>query len=412
MALEVRPIAAEELADWVGVLHLAFHNKNSVDDEVVWRREVHQQDLTRSLAAVEDGRLVGTYQSFTTELSLPGETACVSANAVTAVAVMPTYHRRGALTRMLRSDMQTARERGEAASVLIAAEYPIYGRFGFGPATQQATYQLQTVYARFLRQPVGHVELVKPTQLSEVVPGMFDAFRRRYPGQIGRRQASWAGRLGVRPPPWRPPEERPLCALYSNADGQPTGYLLYHVTNDWEHHLPTSALEVDELVALEPDAYLGLWRYCAEIDLLKEVNAHLRNVDEPLPWLLADPRKALQELSRTDFMWLRTLDTPRVLAERRYLVEDRLIFEVDDPLGIAGGRFALESGSDGATCRPSQQSAQVRMSMTALGALVLGGSDPRGLATAGLIEESATGALERAARLFSWHVTPWCSTFF
>src|SRR5262245_8556293 len=105
---------------------LAFHVSRSATEEAEFRREHRQQDLGRSLAALDDGRVVGTYLSFATELSLPGVEACVPADAVTAVSVRPTHHRRGLLTRMLQADLEAARERGELASVLIAAEYPIY----------------------------------------------------------------------------------------------------------------------------------------------------------------------------------------------------------------------------------------------------------------------------------------------
>ena len=36
---------------------------------------------------------------------------------------------------MIGRDLAASRDRGAVADVLIAAEYPIYGRFGYGPAT-------------------------------------------------------------------------------------------------------------------------------------------------------------------------------------------------------------------------------------------------------------------------------------
>jgi predicted acetyltransferase len=148
------------------------------------------------------------------------------------------------------------------------------------------------------------------------------------------------------------------------------------------------------------------------VDLVSEVTADQRAIHEPLAWLLTNPRKALQELVRMDFLWVRPLDTPRLLAARRYAAEDRLVFEVDDPLGLCGGRFLLEGGPDGATCTATQQSAELHLSMTALGALSLGGAELGTLATAGFLHEDTPGALDRAARLFAWPSSPWCSTHF
>ena len=45
---------------------------------------------------------------------------------------------------MIGRDLTTSRERGEVADVLIAAEYPIYGRFGYGPAVASTSWELVT----------------------------------------------------------------------------------------------------------------------------------------------------------------------------------------------------------------------------------------------------------------------------
>ena len=37
---------------------------------------------------------------------------------------------------MITRDLAESVERGEAVGSLIAAEYPIYGRFGYGPAVE------------------------------------------------------------------------------------------------------------------------------------------------------------------------------------------------------------------------------------------------------------------------------------
>jgi predicted acetyltransferase len=413
MPYTVRPILASELEQWVAASHVAFHINRPADAEARYRREVRHQDLSRSLAALDDnGRVVGTYYSFPAELTLPGG-GCIPTNAVTAVAVLPTEHRRGLLRRMLTTDMHAAKERGDAASILIAAEYPIYGRFGFGPATEHATYRLETAHADFTRQATGRVELVSPETMREHAPRIFDDFRKTYPGQIDRQPVRWDTRLGLSPAPWRDPNEVLRCALYTPPGAaEPTGYVTYSVKGEWRSHVPCGRLEIDELIALDGEAYLALWRYCAEVDLVAEVTAEMRRVSEPLVWLLRDPRKAFQQTARADMLWARTLDTPRVLAGRRYASEARLVFEVDDPLGLAGGRFVLEGGPDGGICHATQASAELRMSMTALGAMCLGGNELHALATAGVVEEEVPGAVSKAARLFKWPIAPWCSTFF
>ena len=53
-------------------------------------------------------------------------------------------------------------------------------------------------------------------------------------------------------------------------------------------------------------------------------------MDEPLRWLLADPRR-FNVTALYDNLWLRLLDVPRALAARTYGSPGRLALEVTDP---------------------------------------------------------------------------------
>jgi predicted acetyltransferase len=407
----VRPIVADELPAWVDAFHLAFLMERPAPEIAAFRRDVLKQDLSRTLGAFDGACLAGTLWSFPAELTLPGGTS-VAADAVSIATVRPTHRRRGLLTNMLQTDLRTARESGELASILYPAEYPIYARFGFGPATQQASYRLDRAAAHFTASADGHVELVEPARLRELAPAIFDCFRRDRPGQIDRQPINWDIRLGIQPVPWHPDQKPPRCVVYWAPDGQASGYLQYRMEGHWEGRVPAGTLEVVELIATTPDAYLGLWRYCCEVDLIGEITADTRCVDEPLGWLLDNPRAALKQTQRIDSLWLRPLDVAGVLAARRYFSEGRAVVDVSDPSGLSGGRFALEGGPTGATCSPTQQSADLSMGLPALGTLTLGGVSPRLLAEAGWIDEHTPGALDTAERLFRWPLTPWCSTFF
>jgi predicted acetyltransferase len=413
VSLSVRSITPDELVAWIDVMNVAFHSNRSPEAGAAFRRELRADDYSRNLAAFDGARLVGTYESFHAELTLPGGD-CLPTNAVTAVSVLPTHHRRGALTRMMTRDLQLARERGEAASILIAAEYPIYARFGFGPATDHAAYTLDALAAEFTptASVSGSVELVEPQQMREVAPSLFERFRRRHPGQIDRRPFTWDTRLGLRPSPWRSKEQHTRCAVYSSSAGEPEGYLMYDVHGEWTHHVPDGRLEVEELVTLSDAAYAGLWRYMAEIDLVTQISAEMRRVDEPLAWMLTNPRRALRQTNRADFLWVRPMDTPRLLEARRYAADERLVFELDDPLGLAGGRFVVEGGPEGGRCQGTDASADVRLGMPALSALSLGGVSAHLLHAAGRLDAHSPDAIERTERLFRWPIAPWCSTFF
>jgi predicted acetyltransferase len=85
---------------------------------------------------------------------------------------------------------------------------------------------------------------------------------------------------------------------------------------------------------------------------------------------------------------------------------------VTDTLGIAAGRFVLDGGPDGATCTPTDASAELTLPVDTLGSLYLGGVSALTLARAGRLDEHAPGALARADTMFRSADTPWCSTWF
>ena len=65
-----------------------------------------------------------------------------------------------------------------------------------------------------------------------------------------------------------------------------------------------------------------------DIDLVEEVTASVRPLDEPLRWRLADPRR-LRTTSITDCLWARLVDIPAALAARGYGIETELVLEVE-----------------------------------------------------------------------------------
>jgi len=145
---------------------------------------------------------------------------------------------------------------------------------------------------------------------------------------------------------------------------------------------------------------------------VRQVAAGSRCVEEPLVWLLDNPRAALQLAVRTDDLWLRPLDIPALLGARRYASSGQLVLEVDDPLGLCGGRFKLEGGPDGGMCRPTQKKADLSLSLGALGALSLGGVSLRMLKEARAVEEHTPNAVDTGDRFLRWPTAPWCSTHF
>ena len=227
---------------------------------------------------------------------------------------------------------------------------------------------------------------------------------------IGRSDFDWDVPADLR----RRPEDKPWMGfrlLVRDDDGVAQGWANYIHKEQWTDMRPHSTADVRDLCAATPAAQARLWRFLAELDHVTTVAAGDRPVDELLPWLLTDGRAAKQ-LALIDFVWVRPLDVPALLSARTYVSTGRVVVEVVDAQGLAGGRFALDASPDGATCVATDEAAELTLPVRTLGAVSLGGVRLATLHAAGWSDEHVAGAVERADALLAGPVVPWCNTWF
>ena len=408
----IRSIRDDELAAWFEAFGTAFY---------IWQYDSHALaaarrdtfELDRTMAAFDGDTIVGTFRTFGTQLTLPGG-ARVPVSAVTAVSVRPTHRRHGILSRLAADDLQRAGARGDAASILIASEWPIYGRFGYGPATWSAKWTLRTRAAQFRVEPVGRVEILDALAARQILPDLYEACAAAQPGEIGRQDFRYDLDLGLKELPGRP-RWRGSVAVHRDAAGVPDGFARYHGEEVWDEGIPDNRLVLDELRGVTLAAEIDLWRYLAQMDLTATVQAATRRVREPLSWFLTDARAA-RVSDVNDFLWLRPLDVPRLLGERRYERDGALTIEVDDVVdgepGPAAGTYRLEVLDGSATCAPTDARPDLTLQPRPLGAAVLGGTRLLDATRAGGAIEHRAGALEEADGLLLTADPPWCATWF
>ncbi len=407
MPIDIRTITADEAAAFRRAVRAGFGDADTVDDPD-WARDA-AEPLDRVYAAFDGQSMVATLRSFPTELTVPGAST-VRAGALTAVTCHATHRRQGLLTRMITADLTSSRDRGESADVLIASEYPIYGRFGYGPATETLRWELDSSATGFTTGGSGTPEFVDNDTFRKEAPAIFERMRVSRPGMIGRSDVVWDMLADLR----RRPEDKPwqgFRVLVRDDDGAAQGWASYKVVDDWTDLRPRSTAEVADLCAAEPGAEARLWRFLADLDLVTKVTARDRPVDDTLPWLL-DNARALRPAGRADFLWVRVLDVARSLAARSYAGAGRLVLEVADPLGLAGGTFALDASSEGAECSATDESPDLTLPVRTLGAAYLGGARLATLHAAGWLDEHTPGSVGRADALFAGSVAPWCNTWF
>ena len=408
MTYETRHVRPDEVLPWLECLTTGFldrPNVNRIADQLspYW-------DFTRLWGAY-DGGVVGTLRSWATEVTVPGG-ALVPASAIAAVTVRPTHRRRGILRQMITAEHEAARERGEQLAILYVSEASIYGRFGYGVATQPCTWVIDTRSTSFVGGPATGIDLLPVEDAtSELMKNLFDQLRRAWPGEIRRRDFTFAMDIGLIELDWDGPWKG-WIAVHRDDAGDPDGFVRYTAKENWEHHQPRASLNVRDLVALNDVAYDALWRFLADIDFVATITADRRSPDERLPWLLTN-RRAAEATDLVDGLWVNLLDIPAALAARTYEREGDLVIEVvgGEPAGTRT-RVRLESGLDGAACTTTTRDVDLTIHADALGAAYLGGSPLRNAVLPRGFDEHRPGALAEAEALFRTIIPPRCSTFF
>jgi predicted acetyltransferase len=404
VAYELRPITIDEYDDFSTANAGGFGWEPNAD---MLAENLNTMELDRTLATFDGPEVVSTTAIISFDLTVPGGT--LPAAGVTWVAVKPTHRRRGILRDMMARQLSDIHDRGEALAALWASESVIYGRFGYGLGAQNIEFKVDRVRTTLAGDaPVcGRTRMMTREQALESWPAVYDEARRARPGFFSRSEAWWQYHT-IREKDFERRMGSRFFVQYEE-DGAVRGYARYRV-RPGQDGMASGTLLVQELTALTSNAYSALWQYVFGVDLIATIEANHRPQDEPLYWMLADPRRMVRSVY--DTLWVRVLDVPAALEGRRYAWEGSVVLDVRDSFcPWVQGRYELEMSPDGAKCTLTDAEPDVTLSAADLGAIYLGGEKLTTLARAGRVEGDYE-ALRRADVLLSWDRAPWCPEVF
>jgi predicted acetyltransferase len=220
-------------------------------------------------------------------------------------------------------------------------------------------------------------------------------------------RASRVGELSATPDMWSDLDDTSAgpagprrYLVHRDRDGSVDGVANYRLP--WSPRIEeTGTLVVEGLQAASDDAYRAMWQLLLDYDLTRKVVAAPRPGDEPLRWLLDNPR-AMRVTRQSDNLWIRLLDVRPALEARSYDAGGTIVLGIEpDPLCPGNeGSWRLDSGPAGTACTRVSTTPDVMIDHQALGSLYLGGMSAALLASAGRIrgDRKSVGLLSRMFR--------------
>lgn len=400
------------LRGWLEGLARGFHDgRNDQAEFDRWRKHAGRDGaVVRGAwptARVADGTLpVGTFASWAGELNVGGART-LGLHMISDVTVAPTHRRRGLLRRLMTEDLDHAVAQGRPLAALTATEGSIYGRFGFGPAVRGRRVEIDTgprFGLRHLDDP-GSLEMAEPTEAWPHVREVFERHLGRTRGAVSRPSFYEMFLTGEYDWDKGAPDKMLRAVLHLDPAGTVDGYALFKHNGD---HRKDAAVELVDLAADTTAAYLRLWRFVADIDLVEKVRWGRSPLLDVLEVALVDPR-VVTTTALHDTLWVRVLDLPVALEARPWSADADVVLEVEDDLGHTAGRWRVTTSGGAATVRRTDDAADVRLSAETLGHLYLGDVDVAPLVAVGRVTGAAAGTF---AAMADGGPTPWCTTGF
>jgi predicted acetyltransferase len=407
------PGAVERRKGWMGAVSRGFHGGRPEEEyEKHWLEHVRADDVVCTGAWLPEGEFgagpmpVATYASFDKTLNAGLE--LLPLRMVTDVTTSPAHRRQGLLRRLMEDDLADAAAKGVPMAALTASEATIYGRWGFGVATFAVGLEVDTGPRFGLRSfdDPGRVELIEPPDSWPIVRDVFERFHATTRGSVEWPRFYEVLHTGTYDF-HSGPDRKLRGVVHLDAEGTVDGVALYkHDGRDGDKR----KVKVTEMMALTPTAGLALWQFLGSIDLVNHVTFEPAHPDDPLRWALTD-MNVVRQTKVQEFLWLRVLDVERSLAARPWTADDRVVLEVDDAQGFAGGRYLVETVDGRAKVTRTDEAADLRLDCETLGSLFLGAAHVAQLHRAGRVR-GPDEAVDRFAAMADLAVPPYNLTGF
>ena len=408
MSTEIRPISEDDLEAAHFLLAYSFTGDRSQEGR---ERMKHIESMGSAFALYDDGQMAACLRILPLQTFIHG--ASIPLGGISGVACLPEHRRKGYVGRLLRHALAVMREQGQPLSSLFTPHPSLYRRYGWMTASNALSYRLKPKDISLTNSapPAGHSYRIT----EEEWPTIADVYRRfaaHRNGYLNRDERWWKEAIFRRI--YDTKRKLSDVAVWANGQGQPSGYLVYHSSSEQPPDAPSiDKIYVEELIALETNAYSGLLRYLLAHDLATSIT-WFGTVDEPLSLIVEEPDRIKREI--WDGFMLRLVDLEKAFAARPPAAaapEGAFTIHISDPSAPWNqGVWRIESSGGQLAATKADGTADLSTDAAAFAAMYNGFLRPTEAARSGLAVASDPQAATLADRILAADYPPHPSDFF
>lgn len=295
---------------------------------------------------------------------------------IAGVATYPEYRRNGYVKTLMIDSLKHMRNNDQIVSLLHPFDISFYRKYGWEILSETKKITIEKMDLKFLEPQQGLIRRFSKETHNEEIEKIYQQYSTQYTGMLKRETNWWKQHVY---------NKDSQIAVYYHTDREAMGYMLYHVKE--------RKMEVQELVALDHEARIGLWNFiCQHDSMVENVTIHLASQD-PFPYFLTHP-KVKTELY--PYFMARVVDAEECLRRFPFLHENESLFLhlEDSHAPWNNGSYLLGKGEikvfkekTGAQCvHPPKKG--IRLNINSLSAILFGYKRPMELYEMGYLKGS------------------------
>lgn len=293
--VQIRQLKKEEIEMSLQLSSFAFQYTIPKED---WEKAVSGEVPDEVWGGFDGEQLVAKVRVRPLRAYLQGR--IVEMGGIAAVASWPEYRRGGIVASLLIRALSVMREAGQAISFLTPFSFAFYRRYGWETYTDRIKYTVETALLPRIEPERVPGQVIRVGNDVELLSPIYEKYASMFNGMLNRSK-EWSEELLDR--------KKGQVSIYRDQYDEPQGYIHYQVKNN--------ELFIHELITLNHEAKLGLWRYIANHDSMIKQVVLFAPTDYALPFLLDNPR-IKQEIE--PYFMARIVDIEKLIEQYSFLV--------------------------------------------------------------------------------------------